>query len=183
MNRSIWIAVGVLCLTTLVFAITLTAEATDHVEVPAAFKLNVCEENNSGNCKELIFGAADVFPKGYTGTAAENHMLVFEMDNLIYRTTRGSNTFLPEGSDPANYNTIIMQGQSNGSSVTIVNNDGTETDTDAQYRVEMSMVSGKIGDELKELTFEVNGTKYVLIEIIDHSSFNWIPGTGVIEVR
>ncbi|MDO8427686.1 MAG: hypothetical protein Q7S92_00565 [Candidatus Diapherotrites archaeon] len=188
MNKLGILGIGLILLASLVFAITLTAEATEKVEVPAAFKTQVCDENDSTNCKELIFGVAYAFPKGSTTIDQASEMLVFEMDNIIYRTTGTlfeyyANT--PGDSDyttdPATITGVIIKGMSGRSNLSAVNNDGTETDSDAEYKVDLSYSNGRIGNELKNLEFKINEIKYILSEILDQSSFTWIPGTGIVE--
>ena len=180
MNKSILIALGTVLLTSLVFAITLTADATDHFDVPAAFKTEVCNSQDAADCKELILGIAQVYVKGNDTGTSNGEMIVFEMDDQIYRTTGEQYTYYPVEDGQATG--TVIQGMPGRSNVSQVAADGTETDTDIEYRVELPYVSGKITDELRNVEFKINGVNYVLKQILDQSSFSWTPGTGIIDL-
>jgi hypothetical protein len=93
-----------------VAAITLTADATDHVTGEAPLRFAVCKETVPTDCSELIFTRTHVFPLGSPDDPHSMEMILFQGN--IYRAT-GANYryFVREGvdrnaADPNDYERI-----------------------------------------------------------------------------
>ena len=79
MKKSLLLIASIL-LISFVFAVTLTKEATDHVEIKNAVLGELCKRND---CGVLVVGIGKVYGK----TADAEDFIIFSFKNNIYRST------------------------------------------------------------------------------------------------
>ncbi len=159
---------------TFVYAVTLTREATERVEISSAIRGQMCMESD---CGEVIAGLGTVYGT-VPGVIVEN-FLMFSLKGNIYRSTSGAYNYAE--------NTTRLTSVSGKCSVLDPTAENGERAINCRYYLEVS--NGEITNMILNLdayseseAYSIAYTGYRLVSIEDTArNIVWRPGDETIE--